>query len=97
MPVPSLRGRGETPRVGTGRWRLLHHEQAALAGCWCVLLQAPGYSKVVKEPMCFDTMREKLRAGRYLNWDQFEYDMALVFDNAQAYNPHGANTRLFAA
>jgi hypothetical protein len=50
--------------------------------------QAPNYSKVIAEPMCFDMVRDRLASGRYDNsFALFERELMLVFQNAKAYNP----------
>jgi hypothetical protein len=33
---------------------------------------APGYSRVVKQPMAFEVMRTKLKRGEYISWNLFE-------------------------
>lgn len=44
--------------------------------------------------MCFDVMREKLAAGQYMSWEQFDADLFLIFNNAMVYNPPGTVLRL---
>ncbi|XP_034430943.1 LOW QUALITY PROTEIN: bromodomain adjacent to zinc finger domain protein 2B [Hippoglossus hippoglossus] len=46
----------------------------------------PGYKKVIKRPMDFSTIREKLTNNQYLNLETFIIDVNLVFDNCEKYN-----------
>ncbi|XP_036093192.1 bromodomain adjacent to zinc finger domain protein 2B isoform X11 [Rousettus aegyptiacus] len=46
----------------------------------------PGYKKVIKKPMDFSTIREKLSSGQYPNLDSFALDVRLVFDNCETFN-----------
>uniref|UniRef100_K9J417 Bromodomain adjacent to zinc finger domain protein 2B n=1 Tax=Desmodus rotundus TaxID=9430 RepID=K9J417_DESRO len=46
----------------------------------------PGYKKVIKKPMDFSTIREKLSSGQYLNPESFALDVRLVFDNCETFN-----------
>jgi len=41
-------------------------------------LFAPGYSTIIKEPMDFSTMRNKLTSGKYQNLAAFKSDFELV-------------------
>ena len=41
-------------------------------------LFAPGYSTIIKEPMDFSTMRNKLTSGKYQNLASFKSDFELV-------------------
>ncbi|KAI5183488.1 Bromodomain Adjacent To Zinc Finger Domain Protein 2B [Manis pentadactyla] len=45
----------------------------------------PGYKKVIKKPMDFSTIREKLSSGQYPNLEAFAVDVRLVFDNCEAF------------
>ncbi|KAH8111567.1 hypothetical protein DFH11DRAFT_1512762 [Phellopilus nigrolimitatus] len=49
-----------------------------------------GYSDVVKHPMDFGTMTEKVEKGRYRSLEQFKDDFCLVTSNAKAFNPPGS-------
>ena len=54
-----------------------------------VKLNLPDYFDVIKQPMDFRTVGEKLGRGDY-EWPvQFKADMELVFRNCSAYNPPG--------
>ncbi|XP_078545235.1 bromodomain adjacent to zinc finger domain protein 2A isoform X1 [Lissotriton helveticus] len=46
----------------------------------------PGYRKVIKKPMDFSTMREKLLTGGYSCCEEFAADAMLVFSNCQMFN-----------
>ncbi|KAJ7076334.1 hypothetical protein B0H15DRAFT_864193 [Mycena belliarum] len=47
------------------------------------------YYDVIKEPMDFKTMGEKLEANQYPTVEAFLADAQLVFDNSRRYNPEG--------
>jgi len=47
----------------------------------------PDYYEVVKNPMDFKTMGEKLKAGKYKSIDAFVEDVQLIIDNCKSYNP----------
>ncbi|KAG9491545.1 hypothetical protein GDO78_000190 [Eleutherodactylus coqui] len=46
----------------------------------------PGYRKIIKNPMDFSTMRNKLLNGRYTSCKEFADDAELVFSNCQLFN-----------
>ncbi|KAF4087074.1 hypothetical protein AMELA_G00091360 [Ameiurus melas] len=46
----------------------------------------PGYRKVIKKPMDFSTIREKLSNSQYLNLETFIIDVNLVFENCEKFN-----------
>ncbi|KAM4046553.1 bromodomain adjacent to zinc finger domain protein 2A isoform 1-T2 [Anomaloglossus baeobatrachus] len=46
----------------------------------------PGYRKIIKNPMDFSTMRNKLLNGRYTTCQEFADDAELVFSNCQLFN-----------
>ncbi|KAK9410656.1 bromodomain adjacent to zinc finger domain protein 2B-like [Crotalus adamanteus] len=50
------------------------------------LKHVPGYRKVIKKPMDFSTIREKLNNGQYPNLEAFAIDVRLVFDNCETFN-----------
>ncbi|XP_057364336.1 nucleosome-remodeling factor subunit BPTF-like isoform X3 [Manis pentadactyla] len=52
----------------------------------------PGYTKVIKKPMDFSTIREKLISGQYPNLEAFAVDVRLVFDNCEAFNQDDSDT-----
>uniref|UniRef100_A0A4W6CG17 Bromodomain adjacent to zinc finger domain 2B n=1 Tax=Lates calcarifer TaxID=8187 RepID=A0A4W6CG17_LATCA len=65
---------------------LLYHQDA-----WPFLTPVnhkavPGYRKVIKKPMDFSTIREKLATNQYLNLETFIIDVNLVFDNCEKFN-----------
>lgn len=51
-----------------------------------VALGIPDYFSVIKNPMDLGTIRRKLDNREYLNADQFESDVRLVFTNCFSYN-----------
>ncbi|KAJ7178350.1 hypothetical protein C8R43DRAFT_973061 [Mycena crocata] len=53
--------------------------------------EVPDYYDVIKEPMDFQTMSEKLEANAYKTVEAFLEDAQLVFDNCRRYNPEGSN------
>lgn len=54
---------------------------------------APGYSKIVKKPMDFSTVKFNLEQGLYSSPGQVTDDVALIFQNCRAYNPPGDEIR----
>mmetsp|Transcript_10625 Transcript_10625/g.21447 ORF Transcript_10625/g.21447 Transcript_10625/m.21447 type:complete len:282 (+) Transcript_10625:1948-2793(+) len=47
---------------------------------------APGYSTIIKEPMCIRIIEEKAEKMEYKNLCEFEHDVRLMFDNCIKYN-----------
>ena len=47
---------------------------------------APNYSAVIKNPMCFDMIRTKIGGLRYVSWQELVRDFELIFNNAMLYN-----------
>ncbi len=47
---------------------------------------APGYSKVIRKPMCILTMQENIANNRYNNISEWESDVNLMFKNCIDYN-----------
>ncbi|GAX14370.1 bromodomain-containing protein 7/9 [Fistulifera solaris] len=47
---------------------------------------APGYSKVIRKPMCIITMQENIAKNRYNNIAEWESDVNLMFKNCIDYN-----------
>jgi hypothetical protein len=47
---------------------------------------APGYSNVIKKPMCIQTIEEKAIQMKYSSLAQFEADVQLMYRNCIAYN-----------
>ncbi|XP_036783988.2 bromodomain adjacent to zinc finger domain protein 2B-like [Manis pentadactyla] len=52
----------------------------------------PGYTKVIKKPMDFSIIREKLISGQYPNLEAFAVNVRLVFDNCEAFNEDDSDT-----
>jgi len=50
-------------------------------------LVAPGYFNIIKEPMSFSAMIEKVQAGKYLTWRSLVSDLDLICANAMTFNP----------
>ncbi|KAM7411566.1 hypothetical protein PAMA_021520 [Pampus argenteus] len=46
----------------------------------------PGYRRIIKNPMDFLTMREKLLQGGYCSCEEFATDAQLVFNNCEQFN-----------
>ncbi|XP_073503204.1 bromodomain adjacent to zinc finger domain protein 2B isoform X11 [Phyllobates terribilis] len=66
-------------------------EMESHADAWPFLLPVnlklvPGYKKVIKKPMDFATIREKLSNGHYPNFEAFALDVRLVFNNCETFN-----------
>ncbi|KAA0702614.1 Bromodomain-containing protein 9 [Triplophysa tibetana] len=47
---------------------------------------APGYSMIIKHPMDFSTMKDKIEANEYKTITEFKADFKLMCDNAMVYN-----------
>uniref|UniRef100_A0A8C1YF81 Bromodomain-containing protein 9 n=1 Tax=Cyprinus carpio TaxID=7962 RepID=A0A8C1YF81_CYPCA len=47
---------------------------------------APGYSMIIKHPMDFSTMKDKIDANEYKTITEFKADFKLMCDNAMVYN-----------
>ncbi|XP_036390288.1 bromodomain adjacent to zinc finger domain protein 2A-like isoform X2 [Megalops cyprinoides] len=66
-------------------------EMEAHADAWPFLepvnpRMVPGYRRIIKHPMDFLTMRERLLQGGYCSCEDFAADAQLVFDNCQLFN-----------
>ncbi|KZP01472.1 hypothetical protein CALVIDRAFT_491979 [Calocera viscosa TUFC12733] len=48
--------------------------------------EVPDYYDVVKNPMDWTQMKEKIQKHEYMNIEEFQNDVNLVFDNAMLYN-----------
>ncbi|XP_041662878.1 bromodomain adjacent to zinc finger domain protein 2B isoform X2 [Cheilinus undulatus] len=76
---------------GLGMCRVLLAELEAHRDAWPFLTpvnhkSVPGYRKVIKKPMDFSTIREKLTNNQYLNLESFIVDVNLVFENCEKFN-----------
>lgn len=49
-------------------------------------VDAPNYYKIIKQPMCFEFMRSKIRNRQYVNWQELVRDFELICSNAMKYN-----------
>ena len=47
---------------------------------------APGYSSIIKKPICIRVMESKAFMNQYTSLDDFEKDVNLMFDNCMIYN-----------
>ncbi|KAL3427151.1 Bromodomain-containing factor 1 [Phlyctema vagabunda] len=54
-----------------------------------VALGVPTYFSVIKNPMDFGTISDKLASGHYQKAKDFEHDVRLVFSNCYKFNPPG--------
>ena len=48
---------------------------------------APGYSNIIKQPMDFKTMQNKINKIKYETLSQFESDFDLIINNCLEFNP----------
>ena len=51
-----------------------------------VALNIPSYHSIIKKPMDFGTVRQKLDRGEYENAKEFEADVRLIFQNCYKFN-----------
>jgi hypothetical protein len=51
-----------------------------------VKLNIPDYPNIIKNPMDFGTVKNKMQANQYSNADEAFADMRLVFSNCRLYN-----------
>jgi len=49
--------------------------------------EAPGYSRVVKQPICLGEIATRAANDHYTSWQAFAADVRQCFDNALLYNP----------
>lgn len=50
------------------------------------VLQAPGYSNVIKRPMSFFQIHASLKDGLYASWEAVQRDLETMFNNAMVFN-----------
>ncbi|XP_028991601.1 bromodomain adjacent to zinc finger domain protein 2B isoform X2 [Betta splendens] len=92
-PVPCAK-KAKTARGssnGLATCRALLAELEAHQDAWPFLTPVdhkavPGYRKVIRRPMDFSTIREKLTSNQYVNLEAFIVDVNLVFDNCEKFN-----------
>jgi len=48
--------------------------------------EVPDYYAVIKQPMCFATMKQKLRTDAYNTLEMFQQDVSLICENSMKYN-----------
>ena len=64
----------------------------ALEDKWMIFIDPveniiPGYTKIIKTPMCFEYVKQKAKSNMYLrDPSALRRDIALIFDNAMKYN-----------
>lgn len=51
--------------------------------------EVPNYYDIIKDPMDFGTMRNRISSGHYISIDLFQKDIFLICDNAMNYNGKG--------
>ncbi|XP_019738423.1 bromodomain-containing protein 1 isoform X1 [Hippocampus comes] len=66
--------------------QLLTKDQARIFTQPVDVNEVPDYLDHIKRPMDFSTMRQRLDAQKYSNFDQFEEDFDLIVDNCMKYN-----------
>ncbi|KAK9673194.1 hypothetical protein RND81_12G152400 [Saponaria officinalis] len=57
---------------------------------------AGDYFRVVKHPMDFGTIKQKLQQNKYIDDDEFEADVRRIFSNATLYHPSNNWVHLYA-
>lgn len=48
----------------------------------------PNYCEIIKSPMDFSTIKQKLSSFEYANIEEFSSDVMLMYENAQVFNRH---------
>ncbi|KAI5063075.1 hypothetical protein GOP47_0021622, partial [Adiantum capillus-veneris] len=51
--------------------------------------EVPNYYDIIKDPMDFGTMRNRISSGHYMSIELFQRDIFLICDNAMQYNGKG--------
>jgi bromodomain-containing protein 3 len=59
-----------------------------------IKLNIPDYLVIIKQPMDLGTIKAKLHANQYLKFQDFLYDMNLVFENCILYNGENSTVSL---
>ncbi|KAH7919738.1 Bromodomain-containing protein [Leucogyrophana mollusca] len=104
--VPGLRESGWTPSMDTNvrstprsaEQNFMQRLLTDLQGhplAWAFLYPVNGeevvdYYEVIRKPMDFSTMQQKLERNQYTELKSFVDDAHLVFDNCRLYNPEGS-------
>lgn len=52
--------------------------------------ELPDYYEVIKKPMDFHRIKQRVRDGKYRSVDELEADIMLLCKNAQTYNMDGS-------
>lgn len=74
------------PRVRAVLGRVMQHPSAEIFSEPITETEAPGYSKVVSQPMDLGTILKNLGRGRYSGPEQVMEDVQLIFANCRAYS-----------
>jgi protein polybromo-1 len=56
----------------------------------------PDYYKIIRNPVCFSTIQQRVETSWYKDWPNFEKDVLLIFANARQYNLPGSQVCLDA-
>ena len=56
----------------------------------------PDYFKVITKPICLSMIKDNIENSVYPDWDAFEKDVLLMFENARVYNLPGSQVCLDA-
>jgi len=51
--------------------------------------EVPQYYDIILKPMDFNTMKTKIKDGKYENWEDFQTDFLLIIENCTTFNPQG--------
>jgi hypothetical protein len=51
-------------------------------------LRDAGYFDVIVKPLDFKTVEYKMKSIHYIDWDEEEKDLRLIFENARTWNKH---------
>lgn len=55
------------------------------------------YPTIIKKPMDLQTLKKKVKNGKYKNNSEFLEDLNLIWDNCKTYNQEGSVIALFDA
>ncbi|CAM9630898.1 unnamed protein product [Lampetra planeri] len=90
-PSPSKKARNKEASLDLTPCRTIMSELESHHDAWPFLLpvnskMVPGYRTVIRRPMDFSTMRNKLESGHYATREAFMADVRLVFKNCERFN-----------
>merc|ERR1712176_988284 len=63
-----------------------NHEEAWVFYGHVTEEMAPGYSKIIRRPMCLKAIEDKIKAKKYKKPSEFVDDINLMFNNCRLYN-----------